>query len=302
MEKEFILRKTRLAPTPSGFLHLGNIFSFALTAALAKRTGAKILLRIDDFDMERTRKQYVQDIFDTLDFMDIPWDEGPRNLKEYEHEFSIVHRMHNYKEALQQLSDDGNVFACTCSRAMVHADPTNFGYPGTCRSRNIPLEAENICWRLLTDDDADLTVRTAEGNTVTAKLPSDMKDFIIKKKDGFPAYQLISVMDDVHYGIDLVVRGEDLWSSTLAQQYLATRLGQNTFRDTIFYHHPLLTGTDGKKLAKSEGATSVYHLRQERKKPHEIYSLIAQIFNPGEMAGNWQELVGMMGFLPGGAE
>src|SRR4051794_39214952 len=97
-----VIKKTRFAPTPSGFLHLGNILSFAITAALAAQAKAKILLRIDDFDMQRTNKLYVQDIFDTLNFLEIPWDEGPRNMAEYEEEYSQLHRMDIYRRALQQ--------------------------------------------------------------------------------------------------------------------------------------------------------------------------------------------------------
>jgi glutamyl/glutaminyl-tRNA synthetase len=76
--------KTRIAPTPSGYLHLGNVLSFAVTALLAKESGAKILLRIDDLDQARVNKRYLQDIFDTLNFLEIPWHEGPRNLEEFE--------------------------------------------------------------------------------------------------------------------------------------------------------------------------------------------------------------------------
>src|ERR1035437_9153412 len=101
MEEHITFKRTRIAPTPSGYLHLGNILSFAITAALARKTNAKVLLRIDDFDLERTNKLYVQDIFDTLNFLEIPWDEGPRNMKQYEQEFSQVHRMEMYKKALQ---------------------------------------------------------------------------------------------------------------------------------------------------------------------------------------------------------
>src|SRR5579863_6846848 len=105
--------KTRIAPTPSGFLHLGNVLSFAITAAIAEKTGAKILLRIDDLDRDRVNREYVEDIFDTLNFLQIPWDEGPRNYKEYESEYSQLYRMDLYQVALQQLKDSGQVFACT---------------------------------------------------------------------------------------------------------------------------------------------------------------------------------------------
>ena len=131
-----VFNKTRLAPTPSGYLHLGNIYSFAVTAALARKTQAKILLRIDDADRERTNKLYVQDIFDTLDFLGIPWDEGPKNTKEYEQEYSQVHRMGIYTKALQQLRESGMLFACTCSRADVLRLNADSIYTGTCRCKS----------------------------------------------------------------------------------------------------------------------------------------------------------------------
>jgi len=96
-------RRTRIAPTPSGFLHLGNVLSFAITAALARRTGAKILLRIDDLDRERVEGRFVEDIFETLHFLEMPWDEGPGDFHEYETRFSKVHRMDVYRAALEEL-------------------------------------------------------------------------------------------------------------------------------------------------------------------------------------------------------
>jgi glutamyl/glutaminyl-tRNA synthetase len=101
MEQQF--NKTRIAPTPSGFLHLGNALSFELTASLAQKTGAKILLRIDDLDRERTNPPYVQDIFDTLNFLNIKWDEGPKDIIEYENSWSQIHRIGLYQNALEQL-------------------------------------------------------------------------------------------------------------------------------------------------------------------------------------------------------
>src|ERR1700761_4059345 len=108
MDQQLTFKKTRIAPTPSGFLHLGNILSFAITAALAAQSNAKILLRIDDFDRERTNKLYIQDIFDTLNFLEIPYHEGPRNMHEYETEYSQIHRMPLYTAALQQLRNNGD--------------------------------------------------------------------------------------------------------------------------------------------------------------------------------------------------
>ncbi len=91
-------KKTRIAPTPSGFLHLGNVLSFSITAALARKTGAAILLRIDDLDRGRVTTPYVQDIFDTLNYLGIPWDEGPRNYEEYQWEYSQVYRLDSYRK------------------------------------------------------------------------------------------------------------------------------------------------------------------------------------------------------------
>jgi glutamyl/glutaminyl-tRNA synthetase len=290
MERQLIFKKTRIAPTPSGYLHLGNILSFAITAALAKKTNAKLVLRIDDFDMERTNKMYIQDIFDTLNFLEIPWDEGPRNIDAYEKEYSQRHRMAIYIAALEQLKVQGNLFACTCSRAQVLSMGADNGYPGTCRNKGIPLNEKNVSWRIDTSEPKELRIKTLAGAT-TMSLPASMRDFIVKRKDGIPAYQLISVMDDAHYGIDLVVRGEDLWASTLAQQYLSQALGLHTFSDTTFYHHPLIMDALGNKLSKSEGATSVHYLRMEGKTRADIYALIAHTQGIKDTVNGWEELV-----------
>src|SRR5579872_4577988 len=112
-------RKTRIAPTPSGFLHVGNILSFSLTAAMARDNGASILLRIDDLDRERANPEYVEDIFETLHFLDIPWDEGPAAATDFERHYSQLYRMALYEKALARLKAANAVFACACSRAQL---------------------------------------------------------------------------------------------------------------------------------------------------------------------------------------
>jgi glutamyl/glutaminyl-tRNA synthetase len=258
-------KKTRFAPTPSGFLHLGNILSFSITASLADETGAMILLRIDDLDRERAETKYIDDIFDSLHFMKIAWDEGPRNTDEFEKEYSQLHRMDKYRQALQRLRDNNEIYACTCSRARVLTDSPDGSYPGTCRDKGIPLDTENVCWRLRTTNQRG---RPAEN------LPTSMQDFIVRKKDGFPAYQLTSVIDDLYYGVDLIVRGEDLRDSTLAQQFLAAVLKEDRFREISFYHHALLLDPAGKKLSKTDGDISIQFLRRQGATPGEIWSRI----------------------------
>jgi glutamyl/glutaminyl-tRNA synthetase len=277
--------KTRIAPTPSGFLHLGNVLSFAITAALAEKTGAKMLLRIDDLDQARVNKLYLEDIFDTLNFLEIPWDEGPRSAKEFEDSYSQLHRMAMYREALRRLADEGRVFACTCSRRKL-----NNAESCTCFNRQIPLTTENASWRLSTADSLELTVKNFGGKIINTVLPGEMHNFIVKKKDGFPAYQLTSVIDDLFYGVDFIVRGEDLWPSTLAQQLLASALGKDNFWNITFCHHPLLMEVPGKKLSKSAGATSVKYLRESGKSPGDVYQLIASMMGVEEPVANWRQL------------
>lgn len=266
-------RRTRIAPTPSGFLHPGNILSFAVTATLARRTGAAILLRIDDMDQERVEPAYLQDIFDTLHFLNIPWDEGPANITSFEREYSQLHRMPQYRAILQQLQTGGHVFACECSRAQIARGGGNGVYPGTCAGKGIPLDRENVSWRLFTDASRELSVRTPGGNFTKAFLPPEMQMFIVRKKDGFPAYQLSSVADDLYFDVDLIVRGADLWPSTLAQLYLSTLLEKNPFPQTTFHHHTLLA-QNGAKLSKTAGDISIRYLRQAGKRPEDIYSII----------------------------
>jgi len=282
-----LLLKTRLAPTPSGFLHLGNIMSFVLTAALAERHGAQLLLRIDDLDRQRLRADYVQDIFDTLRFLDLPWQEGPRDIITFERYYSQLHRMDLYREALQQLRDEERVFACNCSRTTLAA--SGGIYNGACLNKKLSLDDPDVCWRLRTDEPRELIARTCTF-PIHTKLPAAQRYFIVRKKDGFPAYQLSSLIDDLHFGIDLIVRGEDLWPSTLAQLYLAGSLRRHRFKEVVFYHHLLLTDNDGTKLSKSAGATSLHYLRHQGDTPADICTSIARQVLPGALAENRYEL------------
>jgi glutamyl-tRNA synthetase len=278
--------KTRVAPTPSGFLHLGNVLSFAITAYLAKKTGAKILLRIDDLDQARVNDAYVTDIFETLHFLNIPWQEGPMNLKEFKDLYSQTHRLDMYNNALAQLSEGGLVYACACTRSELNKP----GFECPCKNKNIPLQSKEVAWRLFTQDDTPIDLMDISGNYQNCVLPADMNNFIVRKKDGFPAYQLTSVVDDLFYGVDLIVRGEDLLASTLAQQVLAKMMGKSAFSEIAFYHHPLLKSADGEKLSKSAGATSVQYLSQQGFKSEDIYQSIASMAGIKTKVANYEQL------------
>lgn len=258
--------RTRIAPTPSGFLHLGNMFSFALTASLARKTGASILLRIDDLDQARVQEQYVQDIFDSLNYLGIPWDEGPKNFEEYKNKFSQIHRLPLYENALNKLREGKHVFACSCSRTT--RETCN------CRDKDLSLDDPNNAWRLHTPP--------------SVPLPETMHELIVKKKDGFPSYQLACVVDDEHYQVDLIVRGDDLRDSSKAQQYLAKLLGYTSFTNSTIIHHRLLLESPDQKLSKSAGSTSIQHLRQAGKSPSEIYASISTMAGFQNPAHNWE--------------
>jgi len=268
---------------------MGNVLSFAITASLAARTGASILLRIDDMDQDRVRREYVQDIFDTLTFLHIPWQEGPRNYEDYEANWSQLHRLPLYHQALQQLWDSGQVYACTCSRSQIMAAHPDGIYTGTCRHKNLAPDTPDACWRLRTEPVAEIHMKTLTG-TELHLLPADMADFVIRKKDGLPAYQLSSVVDDTHYGIDFIVRGADLLHSTIAQLYLAHILGNTTFYGTTFFHHPLATDAAGRKLSKSAGDTSIQHLRSVYNTAESVYTAIGQSIGLTAHATSYEQL------------
>ena len=274
-------RLTRIAPTPSGYLHLGNVLSFALTVGLAKKTGARVLLRIDDLDRERADPRYIADIFDTLHFLEIPWDEGPADALAFERDWSQVHRMPLYEQALKALKD--HLYACNCSRSDIARISPDGAYPGTCRDLHLPLDGENVNWRFRAD-------------------PGVMKDFVIRKKDGFPAYQLTSIIDDAHFGVDLVVRGEDLRLSTEIQLYLSGFLPGDPLRNTTFYHHPLLLDEENRKLSKSEGATSIQFLRKAGKTRADVYALLAGHLGIKTEVTNLDTLTDTIHFMSGGAD
>ncbi|HVX52783.1 MAG TPA: glutamate--tRNA ligase family protein [Chitinophagaceae bacterium] len=281
------LYKTRIAPTPTGYLHLGNVYNFALTAALAKKHNAAILLRIDDLDHQRVNKAYLQDIFDTLKFLNIPWHEGPRNMQEFEQHYSQKHRMPLYLQALRHLKDAGALFACTCSRSIVQQAAGNGAYPATCLYKNLPFPGNN--WRLNTTSPLLLQVKKLQEDAVTAFLPAEMQHFVVRKKDGLPAYQLASLIDDLHFNVSFIVRGADLWASTLAQQYLGITLQRPAFSNILFHHHPLLLSETGNKLSKSSGSTSVQFLRKQGKTAQDIYALAGMMAGAGAIQ-SWQDI------------
>jgi glutamyl-tRNA synthetase len=283
------LKKTRIAPTPSGFLHLGNILSFAITAGLARDTGASILLRIDDLDRSRMRLEYVQDIFNTLDFLGIPWDTGPRDAADFLENWTQPKRLDIYKFGLQELANSGLVYACHCSRKDINSQMPGDG-GCKCRDEKKPLESPGVSWRWLPEMGKTIGYQDFLKEPVTSPIAQEIQHFVVRKKDGMPSYQLASVLDDKHFGIDLIVRGADLHNSTLMQLHLSQSLQQSNFQRSHFLHHDLLRDSLGNKLSKSAGATSVHFLRQRGMSPAYIFELISSMLNLQNKANSWQTL------------
>lgn len=272
-------QKTRFAPTPSGLLHPGNGLSFIITWVLARAAGASILLRIDDLDEQRRRQAYIEDIFYTLDWLGLDYDEGPAGVDDFLAHWTQRSRMDLYQQALNRLrhTTDG-LYACNCTHRQLQASAVQKGiYAGSCRTAGLSLDLPQVAWRLQLTEEAQLLCRGWGGAADQYLSPAGlMGDFVVRKKDGDPAYQLTSMVDDLHFGVTAVVRGMDLLPSTAAQLYLASVLREDTFLQLRFFHHPLLLDGAGEKLSKSQGAGSLQAWREAGHSPARLLDTAAR--------------------------
>lgn len=250
----------RIAPTPSGYLHLGNAFSFLLTRRLADRYGSGLFLRIDDLDSDRKRPEYVKDVFDSLDWLGISWDKGPRDPDDFEVNWSQHLRLQEYMKAFDKLKADGRLFACRCSRKQLAAYGS--AYPETCTRAEVQFDAPDTAVRIRVPAGTTVSFEDFVTERHTVDLSGAMGSFVVVRRDGIPAYQLASVVDDRLFGVTSIVRGTDLLHSTAAQLFLADAVGFDSFRHSRFVHHRLLTDEKGEKLSKSEGAFSLKAMRE----------------------------------------
>ncbi len=239
---------TRIAPTPSGFLHPGNAVNFLLTQWLARQHRGRLLLRIDDLDAARVREEYLADIFRVLQWLDIAIDGGPSGVAEFRRDYSLGHRTGAYRRAVAQLRSSGaHVYACRCSRRDLAGHAAGY-YPGTCRTAALPERPGETALRIAV---AHPTLVDVAGEAID--VAGVLGDFALWRRDDVPAYQLASVVEDRDLGVNAVVRGRDLLASTGAQLVLAPLLGADDFVAADFRHHPLMTDPQGRKLSKSAG-------------------------------------------------
>lgn len=238
----------RFAPSPSGRMHLGNVFAALMAWCSVRSAGGKLLLRIEDLDPIRSYDAFAVQIRDDLRWLGLDWDEEqpPQSL-----------RGEAYREALASLEARGLIYPCYCSRSELHAVSAphvadgSFFYPGTCRNLTDAQRAEkkrSPALRLIVPDETvgfdDLVQGHYEEN-----LARDCGDFILRRSDGVCAYQLAVVCDDGAGGVTEVVRGADLLSSTPRQIYLLKLLGYSAPR---YGHVPMLLAPDGRRLSKRD--------------------------------------------------
>lgn len=267
---------TRLAPSPTGALHLGNARTFLVNWALARRHGWKVVLRIEDLDSPRTKAGADQQAIDDLRWLGLDWDEGPTwQLPD----------LACYHEALAKLSAAGLIYPCRCTRSQVaaarsapHGDQHELRYPGTCRPTSPPPAWQSddhdptIAWRLIVDD-AEIAFTDAYAGPQHYNVQQAVGDFIVAAKNGLPAYQLAVVVDDARQGITQVVRGDDLLTSTPRQILLYRMLGLAPL--PIYTHLPLVLGEDGHRLAKRHGDTRIALYRELGVPPERVVGLMA---------------------------
>ena len=270
---------TRFAPTPSGYLHVGNCVTFAITWLMTRAVGGKIHLRIDDLDAERTRPEYVEDIFKTLDWLGLDYDFGPSDIEDFFKNHSQHKRIEIYNKYLESLAVQNEIYACRCSRQDIRNISPNRKYPNICRDLNLDLETPNTAWRIkLPEELIPIHFHDFNGE-INGTVQEFSDDFIVRQKNGLPAYHLASLVDDYLMGVTVIIRGEDLFDSTAIQIYLAERVGLNSFIENLFVHLPLIKQANGKKISKSAGNADEWKLKKTEAEKQFIFKTAANWFN-----------------------
>lgn len=262
--------KGRFAPSPTGRMHLGNVFSALLSWLSAKSQGATWLLRIEDIDPQRSRLEYAELIMDDLHWLGLDWDEGPY----YQSERGDI-----YEHYLKQLTDNGLTYPCYCTRADIlatqapHESDGRVVYKGTCRNLAPGVKTGPAAIRMKVPSEGKGILSFTDGHygMQTIDLTTHCGDFIVRRKDGAWAYQLAVVVDDALMGINEVVRGCDLLLSSPQQIYLAQQLG---FAPPHFTHLPLLCNKQGQRLSKRDQSLDMAALRTSNT-PEEIIGMLA---------------------------
>ncbi|MCK4873555.1 MAG: tRNA glutamyl-Q(34) synthetase GluQRS [Phycisphaerales bacterium] len=262
---------TRLAPSPTGALHLGNARTFLVNWAMARREGWRIILRIDDLDGPRVKPWAADQAVEDLRWLGMDWDEGPIRQTD---------DAAPYRQAMAELAGSGEVFPCSLSRTQIEEA---MSAPHTRELRFSPsLRPVGATPRFGTDDEMNWRLKTSDemirfddacAGPVKTNPWAEVGDFVVWTKRNAPAYQLAVVVDDARQGVTQVVRGDDLLSSTGRQILLYRALALGPI--PTYTHLPLVVGPDGRRLAKRHGDTRISTYRQLGVPAERIVGLLA---------------------------
>ena len=272
----------RLAPSPTGFLHLGHARTFWIAQQRADGADGALIFRNDDLDRVRCRPGFVAAMFEDLRWFGLRWSEGP-DVGGPHAPYEQSARMAHYLAAFERLREGGAIYPCTCSRQDVrrsltapHAGEDEPLYPGTCRPPGGQFQISNlksqiaragVNWRFRVPDAETISFTDGHSGPQRAVAGADFGDFLVWRKDDFPSYQLACVADDAAMQITEVVRGADLIASTFRQLLLHRALG---LAAPAFFHCPLVTDAEGVRLAKRNDALSLRALRELGRSPAEL--------------------------------
>ncbi len=256
----------RFAPTPSGRMHLGNLFTALLSWLSVRAQGGALILRMEDLDTLRTKEEYAAVLRDDLRWLGLHWDleTQKQSLRSavYDRYFDILH---------------DRLYPCYCTRSQrinaPHLSDGNYVYPGTC-AQLTPAQRSAMgrapCWRIRVPEKCVSFTDRVQG-LYRQNLARECGDFIVRRADGVYVYQLAVTVDDGESGVTEVVRGADLLSSTPRQMYLQNLLG---FHHPVYAHVPLLLAPDGRRLSKRDADLDMGALRK-RFSPEQILGRLA---------------------------
>ncbi len=257
-------RVTRLAPSPTGGLHLGNARTFLINWVLARQNGWKVAFRIDDLDSPRVRVGADQAAIEDLKWLGLDWDTEVAYQSQ---------RLADYEAALVELAAHGKIYPCKCTRSQIAAQAASapnegdheLRYSGRCRPAPSStfdfhqLKSNGVAWRFRVPDEPVCFEDQVFGSQ-RVSVGAEVGDFLVANKQGIASYQLAVNLDDSSANITDVVRGDDLLTSTARQILIRRAIGLPEKMN--YWHLPLVVGEDGMRLAKRHGATRISELRQ----------------------------------------
>ena len=262
--------RTRFAPSPTGYLHIGGARTALFAWLYARKHGGKFVLRIEDTDLERSTEESVNAILEGMAWMGLDYDEGP---------FYQTHRFDRYEEVIQQLLAGGKAYRCSCSKERIDnlreeqmAAKEKPRYDGHCRGQDVSADEPHVI-RFSNPQEGAVQFDDLVRGSITVQ-NSELDDLIIKRTDGSPTYNLSVVVDDLDMKISHVIRGDDHINNTPRQINILKAMGHEA---PTYAHVPMILGEDGARLSKRHGATSVIDYRDMGYLPEAVMNYLVRL-------------------------